>query len=281
MSKKAGHKAKKHFGQNFLHDMRVIDNIIASMVIRPRQNVVEIGPGQGALTEGLLEKNDGYLNVVELDRDLLPILRTKFFNYPEFTIHQADALNFDFKTLYDNPEFTQEDGSQPKLRVAGNLPYNISTPLLFHLLDNVDQIQDMHFMLQKEVVDRICALAGENNFGRLSVMIQYYCRAEYLFTVGPECFDPAPKVDSAILRLTPRAPSIKAVDEARLSEFVRMGFQQRRKTLRNNLKKVFSAESIEACGIDPGLRPEKVTVDQFVTMANKWCELGCVLPASE
>src|SRR5690554_7097878 len=174
MSNKHGHQARKRFGQNFLHDPGVIERIVRSINPKPDDAIVEIGPGLGAITEEILAINPR-LQVVELDRDLIPVLRTKFFNYPEFQIHEADALSFDFRELMtDRP-----------LRIVGNLPYNISTPLIFHLLEQSGVVQDMHFMLQKEVVQRLAAVPGDNNYGRLGIMAQYFCKVQPLFEVGP------------------------------------------------------------------------------------------------
>lgn len=189
------HKPRKRFGQNFLHDKMVIQRIVNSINPRMGEHIVEIGPGEGALTELVLDKI-GIMDVVELDRDLIPLLKIRFVTQEGLTIHQADALKF---------EFCQLQHDEQKLRIIGNLPYNISTPLLFHLFDNNHCIQDMHFMLQKEVVDRIVAKPGDSAYGRLSIMLQYYCHAEYVFTVKPGAFRPAPKVDSAIVRLVPHA----------------------------------------------------------------------------
>ena len=250
------HKARKRFGQNFLHDQSVIDQIVSCINPKAEQHIVEIGPGQGALTQGLLE-GCGKLDVIELDRDLIPILKAKFFNYPDFVINEGDALKFDFYQLNKSP-----------LKIAGNLPYNISSPLIFHLLEHVDIIADMHFMLQKEMVERLCAKPGTKDYGRISVMVQYHCEAEYLFTVAPECFDPAPKVDSAIVRLTPKVNKKLATNQQTFSMVVRESFAQRRKTLRNNLKKIISAEVLLELGIDPSLRPEMITLDQFIAISN-------------
>ncbi len=259
------HKARKRFGQNFLQDQSVISRIVSAINPKPGQNLVEIGPGQGAITELLLNKTNGVLNVVELDRDLIPILNTKFFNHAGFTVHEHDALKFDFGVL----------AQDQKIRLIGNLPYNISTPLMFHLLQWSHQIQDMHFMLQKEVVDRLCAEPGTSAYGRLGVMIQYQCKAEYLFTVKPGAFHPIPKVDSAIVRLTPYSelPCV-ADDIEQLANLVRTAFAQRRKTIRNNLKGVLTAEQIESIDIDPGIRPEKLSVEQFVKLSNLKTRLG-------
>jgi len=203
---------------------------------------------------------------VELDRDLIPILLSKFIaDYPDFKIHQTDALKFDFASLLE-----QKDSP---LRIVGNLPYNISTPLIFHLLTYNTQIKDMHFMLQKEVVLRLAAKAGEKNYGRLSVMVQYYCAVENLFLVPPESFDPQPKVDSAIVRLVPHAVlPHPAKDIKTLEKLVNTAFQQRRKTLRNSLKQLMPAEDIEALGIDTGVRAERLTLADFVAISDKLFE---------
>lgn len=259
-----GHKARKRFGQNFLHDGYTIDQIVRAINPQPEQCLVEIGPGMGAITEPLLEAA-GQLNVVELDRDLIPILRTKFFNYPGLTIHEGDALKFDFAQLLQPGQ---------RLRIIGNLPYNISTPLIFHLLSYHQDVEDMHFMLQKEVVERLAAVPGTSDYGRLSIMAQYYCKVESLFVVGPESFDPPPKVDSAIVRLSPYqelpnpAKSVKT-----LQRVVREAFSMRRKTVRNTLKNLISAEQLTALGIDITLRPERLTLAEYVTIADAVYEL--------
>ncbi|MCK7542731.1 16S rRNA (adenine(1518)-N(6)/adenine(1519)-N(6))-dimethyltransferase RsmA [Marinobacter bryozoorum] len=258
MSNKAGHQARKRFGQNFLHDPGVIERIVRSISPKPDDRLVEIGPGLGALTEELLAVNPR-LQVVELDRDLVPILRTKFFNYPEFRIHEADALKFDFSEL-------AQDGP---LRIVGNLPYNISTPLIFHLLEQSGVVKDMHFMLQKEVVQRLAAGPGDNNYGRLGIMAQYFCKVQPLFEVGPGAFRPAPKVDSAIVRLVPheRLPH-PARDLATLQMVVRTAFNARRKTLRKSLGSLVSVEELRALGINDGLRPENLGLAEFVAIAD-------------
>ncbi|GHE20691.1 16S rRNA (adenine(1518)-N(6)/adenine(1519)-N(6))-dimethyltransferase RsmA [Halomonas urumqiensis] len=253
------HQARKRFGQNFLRDPGIISRIVRAIGPRPSERLVEIGPGQGALTEPLLEAT-GRLEVIELDRDLIPGLRVQFFNYPEFVIHEGDALKFDFQALR---------GEGERLRVVGNLPYNISTPLIAHLLQAGDAIADMHFMLQKEVVDRLAAEPGGPDWGRLSVMAQYRCRVDSLFVVPPEAFVPRPKVDSAIVRLTPHGELPEtAVDEALLFALVREAFGQRRKTLRNNLKGRIDSAALEALGIDPARRPQTLSVAEFVRIAN-------------
>ena len=255
-----GHTARKRFGQNFLHDPYVIDKIIAAVYPKPGQAIVEIGPGLGALTTHLLEEA-GELDVVELDRDLIPRLQETLGHLGVLTIHAADALKFDFAAL------AEKKGK--KLRIVGNLPYNISTPLLFHLLENTAVIEDMHFMLQHEVVERMAAGARDNAYGRLSVAVQYHCEVEYLFKVGPGAFQPAPKVDSAIVRLTPHAqPPFFAQQPDLLEKIVTSAFNQRRKTLRNALRAWATAEELNALGIDPGLRPEVITLEQYCAIAN-------------
>ncbi len=252
------HTPRKRFGQNFLHDHTIIYNIISSIQAEPDQHWVEIGPGQGALTEPLLNEKVR-LDVVELDRDLVVLLREKFKQYPNLNIHSADALRFDFSSL----------AGGEKLRIIGNLPYNISTPLMFHLLDNAYCIEDMHFMLQKEVVDRICAVPGSKKYGRLSVMMQFYCSPELLFEVPPESFDPIPQVMSAIVRLVPhRQPPVAVNDVAKLNRVVTQAFSQRRKTLRNSLKKLITEEDIAALNIDPTLRAESISLAEFAQLSN-------------
>ncbi|MGO1460818.1 MAG: 16S rRNA (adenine(1518)-N(6)/adenine(1519)-N(6))-dimethyltransferase RsmA [Marinobacter sp.] len=258
MSKKAGHQARKRFGQNFLHDPGVIERIIRAIHPRPDDTIVEIGPGLGAITEEILSVN-ARLQVVELDRDLIPVLRTKFFNYPEFRIHEADALTFDF---------SQIAGEKP-LRIIGNLPYNISTPLIFHLLSQAGVVQDMHFMLQKEVVQRMAAVSGDNNYGRLGIMTQYFCKVQPLFEVGPGAFRPAPKVDSAIVRLVPHAElPHPAKDFTTLQDVVRTAFNARRKTLRKALGNLVTVEQLQALGINDGLRPENLSLADYVSIAD-------------
>lgn len=253
------HRARKRFGQNFLHDQGIIQSIIRSIYPREGDNLVEIGPGQGAITEHLLA-GAGQLDVIELDRDLIPILKLRFGLNPNFRIHEGDALKFDFKSL-------QKDDKP--LRLIGNLPYNISTPMIFHLLEFQGLISDMHFMLQKEVVLRLAAQAGENNYGRLGIMTQYYCKVDYLFTVGPDCFSPPPKVDSAIVRLTPyKELPHPCKDVKLLGRVVREAFGQRRKTLRNTLKQLISSDNLTQLNIDPTLRPERVTLEEFVIIAD-------------
>jgi 16S rRNA (adenine1518-N6/adenine1519-N6)-dimethyltransferase len=272
VSNKAGHQARKRFGQNFLHDPGVIEQIIRAINPKPDDAIVEIGPGLGALTEEILAVNPR-LQVVELDRDLIPVLRTKFFNYPEFRIHEADALKFDFSELMvDRP-----------LRIIGNLPYNISTPLIFHLLAQADVVQDMHFMLQKEVVQRMAAVPGDNNYGRLGIMTQYFCKVQPLFEVGSGAFRPAPKVDSAIVRLVPhKTLPHPAKDLATLQAVVRTAFNARRKTLRKALGGMVSAEQLQSLGINDGLRPENLSLADYVAIADLlFEEKGTANPVNE
>lgn len=253
------HRARKRFGQHFLRDDHVIQHIIDIIAARPQQHLVEIGPGQGAITNGLLA-SQARLDIIEIDRDLVAALAPLQSTHGQLTLHQADALKFDYCSLMD---------SQQPLRVVGNLPYNISTPLLFHLLQARQCIQDMTFMLQKEVVDRITATSGGKQYGRLSVMLQYYCAAESLFTIGPEAFNPPPKVDSAIVRLVPYTVLPYPADNEKLfAQIVSHSFSQRRKTLRKSLQQWLSAEQLQKLDIDPGSRAEQLDVAGFVRMAN-------------
>lgn len=250
-------QARKRFGQNFLHDQAVIDGIVAAISPQPDQHLVEIGPGRGALTVPLLASG-AKLDVVELDRDLLPLLAAQFKGADNLTLHNADALQFDYMPLAVNGE---------KLRIIGNLPYNITTPLLFHLLAQSAVIDDMCFMLQKEVVERICAKPGNKQYGRLTIMLQYQCAAEALFDVPPEAFDPAPKVNSAIIYLQPRREPLGGqVNSVHLNKLVTQAFSQRRKTIANTLKKLVNLEQLSAVGISPEQRPETVSIEQFVKL---------------
>lgn len=252
------HRARKRFGQNFLTDYSIIEEILGSLQVRAGEHWVEIGPGQGALTAPLLNSAIK-LDVIELDRDLVALLNKKFRGLERLTIHSADALNFDFQGLAESHE---------KLRIVGNLPYNISTPLLFHLLENTDCIQDMHFMLQKEVVDRICAEPGSKKYGRLSVMTQYYCDAEHLFDVPPESFDPAPQVTSSIIRLIPHSSPPVTVDSiADLNTVVVQAFSQRRKTIRNSLRNLVSETTFAELGIDPSARAETLSLEEYAALS--------------
>ena len=261
------HRARKRFGQNFLQDVAVIDRIIASIYPTAGERLVEIGPGQGALTASLIDSGCT-LDVVELDRDLVPGLLASFSLKPGFTLHSADALNFDFSTLISNTP-AESDCQPEQLRVVGNLPYNIATPLIFKLLENSAIIQDMHFMLQLEVVERLAASPGSKKWGRLGIMAQYQCQVEHLFDVPPYAFIPQPKVQSAIVRLTPWTDSPwPACSEPSLRKLVKAAFAHRRKTLRNNLKEVIGSTQLEALGVDPGARAETLELNQFITITN-------------
>ncbi|TXT26307.1 MAG: 16S rRNA (adenine1518-N6/adenine1519-N6)-dimethyltransferase [Rhodocyclaceae bacterium] len=250
-----GHVARKRFGQNFLVDHGVIAAIVSAINPKRDDVVVEIGPGLGAITEPLMQRVD-HLHVVEIDRDL--IARLKNQHTPErMTIHEGDALAFDFASIGKN------------LRLVGNLPYNISTPLLFHLADYVDVLHDMHFMLQKEVVERMVAEPGNADFGRMSVMLQYRFYLEWLIDVPPESFDPPPKVQSAVVRLIPKPVSeLNAKSQEKLSQVVLTAFSQRRKMLRNTMKGMLSDAGFAELGIAPTLRPEDVSVEDYVRIAN-------------
>ena len=251
------HAPRKRFGQNFLRDEGVIEAIARAIAADKAQHLIEIGPGEGAITQSLIASGCRF-DAIELDRDLRTRLLASFSTYDNFTLHSADALQFDFASL-------QQDG-QP-LRVIGNLPYNISTPLLFKLLDYGPLIADMHFMLQLEVVERLAADPGNKNWGRLGVMAQFQCEVEQLFEVPPEAFYPPPKVQSAIVRLTPRqTPRWAKVDRERLTQVVSRAFAQRRKTLRNNFKTVLTDAQLEAAGVDPNARAETLTIDDFVAL---------------
>ncbi|OIQ83271.1 ribosomal RNA small subunit methyltransferase A [mine drainage metagenome] len=256
-----GHIPRKRFGQNFLVAQAVIDRIVAAIAPRAGDRLVEIGPGLGALTEPLLARL-GRLDVVEIDRDLIARLSRRF--PPErLTIHEGDALKFDFAGLVAGA------GSQPGLRVVGNLPYNISTPLLFHLAQYAPLLRDMHFMLQREVVLRMVAPPGNGDYGRLSVMLQYRFEMERLFDVPAEAFDPAPKVDSAIVRMIPRpVAALAARDQALFARIVSAAFGQRRKMLRNTLRGLIDAAQLAQLGISPSARAEELGVADFVRIAN-------------
>jgi 16S rRNA (adenine1518-N6/adenine1519-N6)-dimethyltransferase len=252
-----GHRARRRFGQHFLRDRHVVERIIRAFDPQPTDTVVEIGPGQGVLTHELVGRV-GRLHAVELDRDLVAHLRHAF-SPDALTLHSTDALRFEFRALA---------GPGTKLRLIGNLPYNISTPLLFHLLEQIDVVHDMLFMLQKEVVDRLAAAPGGKDYGRLSVMIQWRLRVERLFDVGPGAFSPPPRVDSAVVRLTPHAtPPIEVSDSELFSRVVQAAFAQRRKTLRNNLKGLVDTAALPGLGIEPNRRAETLTLEEFARLA--------------
>ena len=247
------HRARKRFGQNFLHDPAVIQRIISGIAPQTNQHIVEIGPGLGALTLPLL-RSTGQLDVVELDRDIIPRLTALCEGLGELRVHNKDALRFDFSSLCAPGE---------KLRLVGNLPYNISTPLLFHLLKQADHISDMHFMLQREVVERMVASPGNKTYGRLTISLALQAQCETLFIVGPGAFKPAPKVESAIVRITPNAAANQPKNLALFNLLVSKAFSARRKTIANGLRDLLSREQIEEAGIDPGIRPEQIDADGY------------------
>ncbi len=248
-------RPRKRFGQNFLTDNQVIQSLVQAIHPQTGDQLVEIGPGLGALTFALLP-HVPHLTVVELDRDLAKALCEK--KEAKLTVHACDALQFDFARI----------APAQKIRVVGNLPYNVSTPLLFHLLSFAEHIQDMHFMLQKEVVDRLVAAPGSQDYGRLSVMIQYACQAKSLLTISPTAFYPVPKVQSAFVRLTPYTTlPYPAQDLSFFSQVVKQAFSQRRKTLRNSLRGLCSLEDFKAADIDPTSRAEQLSVAAFVKLS--------------
>jgi 16S rRNA (adenine1518-N6/adenine1519-N6)-dimethyltransferase len=251
------HAYKKRFGQHFLHDAGIIARIVRAIGPHPGDRMVEIGPGDGALTAPLLREL-GKLTVIELDRDLLPRLESLPAQGQSLSIIQADVLKVDFRTLAANMP----------LRVVGNLPYNISTPILFHCLDHIDTIRDMHFMLQREVVERMAAAPGSKTYGRLSVMLQLACEVESLIDVPARAFEPPPKVESAVVRLRPRPAAERPTQHIDvIARIVRAAFGQRRKTLANALREVANVAEIEAAGIDPRARAEQVAPQGYVALA--------------
>ncbi len=254
-----GHRARKRFGQNFLSDPNIIRKIVDAIRPQPGELLVEIGPGLGAITAPLIERL-GHLQVVEIDRDLIARLHERY-TPEQITVHEGDALKFDFSSLTTD--------SEPSLRIVGNLPYNISTPILFHLAEFADQVKDMTFMLQKEVVMRMVAAPGTEEYGRLSVMLQYRFRMARMFDVPPGAFRPAPKVMSSIVRMAPLPrDQLQAKDAALLAQIVTAAFGQRRKTLKNTLRDFMDDSDFDALDIDPGLRGERLSLEQFVAIAN-------------
>ncbi|EJL92599.1 dimethyladenosine transferase [Herbaspirillum sp. CF444] len=251
------HIARKRFGQNFLTDQTVLYDIISAIAPKKDDIMVEIGPGLAAMTSLLLESLD-HMHVVELDRDLVARLQ-KQFSPQRLQVHSADALKFDFTSI--------PVPAGRKLRVVGNLPYNISSPLLFHLAELAPHVQDQHFMLQKEVVERMVAAPGGKAFGRLSVMLQWRYYMELMFVVPPTAFDPPPRVDSAIVRMIPLAQPLEC-DQAVLEEVVTKAFSQRRKVIRNCVAGLLTEADLVEAGIDPQARPEAVPTEQFVALAN-------------
>jgi len=247
------HVPRKRYGQHFLHDRGVIAKIVAAVDPQPGDAIVEVGPGTGALTGPLLDRVTR-LEAIEIDRDLAARLEAE---HPRLALHRGDVLRFDFARLPD------------RLRVVGNLPYNVSTPLLFRLVEVADRLRDAHLMLQKEVVDRMVAAPSTSEYGRLSVMLQYRFEMRKLFDVKPGAFRPPPKVDSAVVRLVPKpAAALVARDRATLARVVTAAFTKRRKQLRNALAGVVDEDGLRALGIDPRLRPENLGIPQYVAIAN-------------
>ena len=252
--------ARKRFGQHFLHDPQVLERIVRTVNPQRGDCLIEIGPGRGALTALLLPRVER-LQVIEIDRDIIAPLRAACGDAANLEIHLADALKVDFAS------FASDD--RP-LRLIGNLPYNISTPLLFHLLEYAGRVRDMHFMLQKEVVDRICAEPGSDDYGRLTVTVAARAEAANLFKVGPGAFNPPPKVDSAVVRITPRPAPFPLSDLAAYDRLVTAAFGQRRKTLANGLRGWLTPAQIAATGIEPGIRGERLAPAEFARLANAW-----------
>jgi 16S rRNA (adenine1518-N6/adenine1519-N6)-dimethyltransferase len=250
------HQPRKRFGQHFLHDPGVIGRIVAAIAPQPQDRMVEIGPGLGAITIPLLARLDE-LHAVEIDRDAIKHLREITQNDPRLHIHSADVLDFSLSEI----------NASERLRIVGNLPYNISTPLLFHLIEQRQHILDMHFMLQKEVVDRMAAAPGSDDYGRLTVMLAPWLRVEPLFDIGPGAFRPPPRVMSTVVRLTPLETPLPLQDPRHFSAVVAAAFSQRRKTLRNALKPLLEAEDIVAAGVDPSLRAEVLSPAQFAALS--------------
>jgi 16S rRNA (adenine1518-N6/adenine1519-N6)-dimethyltransferase len=251
-------RVRKRFGQHFLHDPGVIARIVEALSPGQHDRFVEIGPGFGALTVPLIART-GRLEAIEIDRDVIPELKRRCAGLGELVVHEADVLEVDFRELR---------GTGLPLRVCGNLPYNISTPLLFYLLGAGDAVHDMHFMLQKEVVDRMAAAPGGKDYGRLTVMLAAACRVEKLFKVGPGAFQPPPRVESAVVRLLPlRVPPFPMPDAARFARVVAGAFSMRRKTLRNSLRGLVDEAGFAAANVDPGRRAETLRPDEFGALA--------------
>lgn len=258
MSEVAARRPRKRFGQHFLRDCGVVARIVAAIAPGATDHLVEIGPGHGILTAPLITRAE-CLDAIEIDRDLSAALAARYTDEPRLRVHTGDALTFDFSQLVG------------RLRVVGNLPYNISTPLLFHLLEQRANIIDMHFMLQREVVERITAAPGTRDWGRLGAMIQYHCEVDHLFDVGPDAFRPAPRVHSAVVRLRVRArPAVATISEDHLRRLIAKLFTQRRKTVRNGLRGLVDSSGIRAAGVDPGLRPERLSLAEFARLADCW-----------
>ena len=257
------HYARKRFGQNFLHDENVIRKIVDAISAVEGDHLLEIGPGLGALTKELA-KTGATIHCVELDADLAKSLRTEFQEYDSIKIIEGDALKFDLNSIA---------AGKRSLRVVGNLPYNISTPIIFHLLKNSELIRDMIFMLQLEVIQRMVSKVGNRNYGRLSLMVQYYCEVEHLFNVASSAFSPKPKVVSALARHKPHSNiSIQAKDSDCLQTVIRTAFNQRRKTLRNSLKTIIPEDLLEQIAVNKELRPQNITLNEYVEISNAICD---------
>ena len=255
----APHQARKRFGQNFLVDKHSIQRIVDSIAIQPKDHIVEVGPGQGALTHYLIAAAQE-LDLIEIDRDLVTLLQEKYLKAYAGTvrIHEGDVLKFDFNSL-----------QHPPFRIVGNLPYNISTPLLFHLFNYISQITDLHLMLQYEVAHRMVAQPGTKAYGRLSVMTQYYCKVVLLFNIYPQSFKPRPKVNSTFIRLIPHSSvSLHAQDKNLFAEIVRVAFGQRRKTITNVLKSYLTSEALQQLNLDPQTRPDQLNPEDYVRISN-------------
>ena len=250
------HQARKRFGQHFLHDPGVIARIVAAIAPEPADRMVEIGPGLGAITVPLLARLQD-LHAVEIDRDAIRHLRELTNDDPRLHIHSADILEFSLDAIH----------AGEKLRLVGNLPYNISTPLLFHLIAQRERILDMHFMLQKEVVDRMAAAPGSEHYGRLTAMLTPWLRVQPLFDIGPGAFRPPPRVTSTIVRLTPHETPLQIAEPRHYATIVAAAFSQRRKTLRNSLKPLLDAQEIVAAGVDPTLRAEVIAPSGFAALS--------------
>lgn len=252
------HQPRKRFGQHFLRDPKVLQRIAHAIHAQPGQSVIEIGPGEGVLTDYLVASGCD-LTLIEIDRDLAALLQQRFAAHSQVKLVNQDVLTVDFQQWHSAPH---------SLRVVGNLPYNISSPLLFKLFNFIALIADMYFLLQKEVVDRMTAPVGEADYNRLSVMTQYFCDNEALFDVPPEAFFPPPKVNSAVVRMVPRTPTVTALDLATLELVVRTAFNQRRKTIHNALKTLIDDKALKLLGIDPAHRPQNLSVDNYVQISN-------------
>ena len=253
------YQARKRFGQNFLHDQNIVDKIVEQIKPKNNQHLVEIGPGQGALTKPLASSG-AKLDCIELDRDLAKYLDKEFSEVERVSVVQQDVLKFDLSTLTD---------TEKSLRIIGNLPYNISTPVIFHLLKSHQLICDMIFMLQLEVVQRLVATPGGKNYGRLGLMVQYFCEVQHLFNVPSSAFTPQPKVASAIVRLKPHSDfPLEAKDPECLQTVIRTAFNQRRKTLKNSLRTIISEEVLKELPIDAGLRPEKLSLADYILISD-------------